>query len=261
MDRYAAMRDALNRTGRPIYYSICDWGVAESWLWGRQVCLGGGGGCRPCLQSCRAARAAGAGAREPLPRPPRPPPRPAQVGNSWRTTRDIEPSWLSMLHNLDNSVGLARYAGPGGWNDPDMLEVGSAWGRVGWGEGGAGGKAGGLAPAPARAELPERARAPMPPTPHPASPPSLQVGVVPASGGGLKPQEERAHFALWALLKAPLIIGADLRHISNSSLAVLKAREVIAVNQDDLGVAGDLVWKEGAKEVRAGAECSAASPR
>lgn len=79
-------------------------------------------------------------------------------------------------------AGLARFAGPGSWNDPDMLQVGN---------------------------------------------------------GQLTPGQERAHFALWALLKAPLLIGADLRKISATSLAVLKAREVVAVHQDDLGVAGE----------------------
>ena len=49
-----------------------------------------------------------------------------QVGNSWRTTGDISPNWDSFLRCLDNNVGLARYAGPGAWNDPDMLEVRSA---------------------------------------------------------------------------------------------------------------------------------------
>ena len=47
-----------------------------------------------------------------------------QVGNSWRTTADIAVYWDSMLRCLDNSVGLARFAGPGHWNDLDMLEVG-----------------------------------------------------------------------------------------------------------------------------------------
>lgn len=49
---------------------------------------------------------------------------PFQVGNSWRTTDDIQANWNSVLECLDNTVGLARFAGPGAWNDPDMLEVG-----------------------------------------------------------------------------------------------------------------------------------------
>ena len=50
-----------------------------------------------------------------------------QVGNSWRTTEDVAPNWNSLLANLDNTVGLARFAGPGAWNDPDMLEVWLPW--------------------------------------------------------------------------------------------------------------------------------------
>ena len=37
VDRYTAMRDALNKTGRPILYSMCNWGVGDSWLWGPKV--------------------------------------------------------------------------------------------------------------------------------------------------------------------------------------------------------------------------------
>ena len=46
-------------------------------------------------------------------------------GNLWRTTTDISDNWQSMTANLDNNEGLAAYAGPGHWNDPDMLEVGN----------------------------------------------------------------------------------------------------------------------------------------
>ncbi|WP_245594322.1 glycoside hydrolase family 27 protein [Actinospica robiniae] len=49
----------------------------------------------------------------------------AGVGNSWRTTGDINASFSSMLSNFHTNVALASYAGPGGWNDPDMLEVGN----------------------------------------------------------------------------------------------------------------------------------------
>jgi alpha-galactosidase len=81
--RYTAMRDALANTGRPIVYSLCNWGLASVWTWG------------------------------------------AGVGNLWRTTGDISADFGSMLSNFHNSVGLASFAGPGGWNDPDMLEVGN----------------------------------------------------------------------------------------------------------------------------------------
>lgn len=46
-----------------------------------------------------------------------------QVANSWRTTGDIAANWENMLRCLDNTVGLSEFAGPGAWNDPDMLEV------------------------------------------------------------------------------------------------------------------------------------------
>ena len=83
-------------------------------------------------------------------------------------------------------------------------------------------------------------------------PDMLEVG-----NNGLTLNEQRAHFALWALLKSPLIASADLRHISKEALTILLADEVIAVNQDDLGVAGDLIWKQGPLEVRqaAGPAC------
>lgn len=43
------------------------------------------------------------------------------IGNSWRTSWDIDWQFKKFLYNLDRQVGLAKYAGPGGWNDPDML--------------------------------------------------------------------------------------------------------------------------------------------
>ncbi|QLJ04444.1 ricin-type beta-trefoil lectin domain protein [Streptomyces sp. NEAU-sy36] len=82
--RYTAMRDALAATGRPILYSLCNWGQDNVWTWG------------------------------------------AGVGNSWRTTGDITAGYSSMLSIFHANVGLASYAGPGHWNDPDMLEVGNS---------------------------------------------------------------------------------------------------------------------------------------
>uniref|UniRef100_UPI0035A95A54 glycoside hydrolase family 27 protein n=1 Tax=Streptomyces odontomachi TaxID=2944940 RepID=UPI0035A95A54 len=49
----------------------------------------------------------------------------ADIGNSWRTTGDIQASYSSMLSIFKANVGLAGYAGPGQWNDPDMLEIGN----------------------------------------------------------------------------------------------------------------------------------------
>jgi alpha-galactosidase len=88
---YALIRNALNATGRPIVLSICEWGTAKPWLWGKRV-----------------------------------------GGNLWRTTGDISDKWetkekdsLGMLDIVDLQNGIESYAGPGHWNDPDMLEVGN----------------------------------------------------------------------------------------------------------------------------------------
>lgn len=72
----------------------------------------------------------------------------------------------------------------------------------------------------------------------------MQVG-----NGDLTLNEQRSHFALWALLKSPLMVSANLASLPEESYAILLAEEVIAVNQDPLGVAGDLIWKRGPSEV------------
>ena len=117
------------------------------------------------------------------------------MGNSWRTSPDISKAWQSVLFNLDSVIGLSMHAGPGGWNDPDMLQVGNS------------------------ADLLHHGR-------------------------------ERIHFGLWALLKAPLLIGADLRSISRKSLALLKSPGVVAIHQDPMAVAGDLLATHGLLQVR-----------
>ncbi|MFF7202815.1 NPCBM/NEW2 domain-containing protein [Streptomyces sp. NPDC008141] len=81
--RYTTMRDALRATGRPILYSICEWGENKPWEWAKGV------------------------------------------GQLWRTTGDISDHWGSMLSIMKQNLPLAPYAGPGHWNDPDMLEVGN----------------------------------------------------------------------------------------------------------------------------------------
>ncbi len=83
VSRYSTMRDALAATGRPIVYSICEWGINSPWTWA------------------------------------------GNVGNLWRTTTDINASFSSMLSIYHQNVGLSGSAGPGAWNDPDMLEIGN----------------------------------------------------------------------------------------------------------------------------------------
>ncbi|KAF8014757.1 hypothetical protein BT93_H0531 [Corymbia citriodora subsp. variegata] len=119
----------------------------------------------------------------------------SSVGNSWRTTDDISDQWDSMTSRADQNDKWASYAGPGGWNDPDMLEVGN---------------------------------------------------------GGMTTEEYRSHFSIWALVKAPLLIGCDVRSMDNTTLMLLSNKEVIAVNQDSLGVQGKKVKSDGNIEVWAG---------
>jgi alpha-galactosidase len=81
---YTKMHDALKKTGRPIVYSLCQYGWNEVWKWGPEV-----------------------------------------GGNLWRTTGDITDRYSAMAYIGFGQNGLEKYAGPGHWNDPDMLEVGN----------------------------------------------------------------------------------------------------------------------------------------
>jgi len=147
---FAVMRDALRATGRPIFYSINP---------------GDGTGCPP--NSCSLN----------LP----------TIANMWRIGFDISGNWSSMIGLVDQDANLYSYAGPGHWNDPDMMEV----------------------------------------------------------GNGLTDTEGRAHFSMWAILAAPLIAGNDLRSMSAATKATLTNTEVIAVDQDAMGVQGRLVASPG----------------
>lgn len=144
---YATMRDAIYKSGRPMLFSICEWGDNKPWEWA------------------------------------------TDVGHSWRTTGDIYPCW-SCEHNhgswsswgvlpiLDKQAGLRKYAGPGHWNDMDMMEV----------------------------------------------------------GNGMNEEEDRSHFALWAIMASPLIAGNDLRSMSETTKKILTNKDMIAINQDKLGI-------------------------
>jgi alpha-galactosidase len=81
--QYTKFRDALAQSGRPIVFSICNWGVSAPWTWG------------------------------------------PKTGNLWRTTGDINDTYDRMSVIGFSQNGLEKFAGPGHWNDPDMLEVGN----------------------------------------------------------------------------------------------------------------------------------------
>ncbi|HMH15538.1 MAG TPA: glycoside hydrolase family 27 protein [Edaphobacter sp.] len=81
---YRTMGEALKATGRPIVYSLCQYGVDQPWKWG-----------------------------------------PGLGASMWRTTDDIDDSYGRMIAIGFSQAGLSKYAGPGHWNDPDMLEVGN----------------------------------------------------------------------------------------------------------------------------------------
>jgi alpha-galactosidase len=157
---YTTMRDALRAAGRPILFSICEWGDNKPWEWAKDV------------------------------------------GHSWRTTGDITACWeceashgswasLGIMRILDKQAGLRVHAGPGHWNDMDMLEVGM----------------------------------------------------------GMTEDEDRSHFSLWAMLNSPLILGNDLRTMSESTRRIVTNREVIAIHQDKLGVQAWRALSDGQFEV------------
>ncbi len=156
-DAYTLMRKALDASGRPIVFSMCEWGTAKPWLWA------------------------------------------AGTGNLWRTTGDIYDGYeskkgysLGMIDIVDLNEPLYSYAGPGHWNDPDMLEVGN---------------------------------------------------------GGMTTDEYRTHFSLWSLMAAPLIAGNDLTAMTPDTKSILLNKEVIAIDQDPMGVPGRRVRKEGTSEL------------
>ncbi|KAA6300322.1 MAG: Alpha-galactosidase A [Candidatus Ordinivivax streblomastigis] len=151
-EAYITMRDALYAAGRPVFFSLCEWGDHEPWTWA------------------------------------------TSVGHSWRTTGDIydcfdcvydHGTWKSwgmyQILNMHDQNLLRQSAGPGHWNDMDMLEVGK-------------------------------------------------------SGFGF--YENQTHFALWAMLNSPLVLGNDLRTINRETLNIVTNKGIIALNQDTLGIQG-----------------------
>ena len=111
-----------------------------------------------------------------------------KAGNIWRTTPDIQPNWVSVVGIYEVNVRLDKYARPGAFNDPDMLEVGN---------------------------------------------------------GNLTYDENKSHFTLWSMMAAPLILGNDVRAFikedgtvdkDNKVLQILTNKDVIAIDQDKLGI-------------------------
>jgi alpha-galactosidase len=146
---YKTITAALRKAERPIVLSLCEWGQSNPWTWA------------------------------------------SNVGHLWRTTGDIANQWegvksmgnwraLSVMKILESQNTLRKYAGPGHWNDPDMLEV----------------------------------------------------------GNGMPVNEDRAHFSMWVMIAAPLIAGNDIRNMKKETAEILMNKEVIAVNQDSLGIQG-----------------------
>ena len=164
--RYEKMAKALQNSGREIVFGICEWGDRQPWLW---------------------ARKAG--------------------GQLWRTTADVRDKWTAGVQPLNNktlhakgagildilhlNADLNHYAGPGGWNDPDMLVVG-LYGKKG---------------------------------------PSGDLG-----GVGCTDVEYQSQMSLWCLMAAPLMITCDVRNMNEATKRILTNRDIIAIDQDPLGI-------------------------
>ncbi|WP_348798742.1 glycoside hydrolase family 27 protein [Flavobacterium adhaerens] len=149
-EAYNTMSNALKTAGRPILFSICEWGDNQPWEWA-----------------------------EPM-------------GNMWRISGDIYPcfdceykhpeNWSSwgFMKIADMRKDIRKYSGPDHWNDFDMMEVGNEMNDI----------------------------------------------------------EDKTHFSLWCMLASPLFSGNDFRKMSKETLAILTNKELIAVNQDKLGIQG-----------------------
>jgi alpha-galactosidase len=163
IDRYKKMGDALKATGRPIVYSICEWGPRSPWLWGKEV-----------------------------------------GGHLWRTSYDVGDKWdeprnehsqIGILTSIDVMCDLERFAGPGGWNDPDMLVIGLD-----------------------------------------------NSGYI--KGGGCTDEEYRTQMSMWCMFSAPLMLGCDIRNMSESTRNIILNKDIIAIDQDPLGKQAFRVWRK-----------------
>ncbi|MHC0441235.1 glycoside hydrolase family 27 protein [Flavobacterium sp. 3-210] len=149
-EAYTTMSNALKVAGRPIVFSLCEWGDNQPWEWGKPV------------------------------------------GNLWRISGDIYPcfdcefkhpeNWSSwgFMKIAEMRKDIRKYSGPDHWNDFDMMEVGNE----------------------------------------------------------MNDTEDKSHFAMWCMLSSPLFTGNDYRKMSKETLAILTNKDLIAVNQDKLGIQG-----------------------
>jgi alpha-galactosidase len=156
--QYKIMSDAIRATGRPMLLSLCEWGTSSPWEWAKGV------------------------------------------GAMWRTTSDIQDcfdcvrNWggMGFIKILEKNVNLAPFAGPGHWNDPDMLEVGNE---------------------------------------------------------ALTLTECSSHFAMWCMLAAPLIAGNNISTMNDTIRDILTAPEIIAIDQDPLGIQGTRIRNDNGLQV------------
>lgn len=153
---YGKMHEAILNAGRPMIYSLCEYGMDAPWIWG-----------------------------------------PKAGANLWRATDDVSnridfQEYSRMMFVGFGQNGPQGYAGPGHWNDPDFLQIGNR---------------------------------------------------------GLDLDEEKTQMRLWSLLAAPLFSSTDLTKLTGSQLAVLTNREVIAVDQDPLGIQGRRISQVGPVQV------------
>lgn len=150
-EAYTTMSKALKAAGKPIVFSICEWGDNQPWDWA------------------------------------------TPVGNLWRISGDIYPcfdceykheegNWSSwgVLRILEMRKDIRKFSGPDHWNDFDMMEV----------------------------------------------------------GNGMTNTEDKSHFTLWSMMASPLFAGNDLRIMKPETLNILTNKEIIAINQDALGIQG-----------------------
>jgi alpha-galactosidase len=168
--RYRGMADALAATDRSIVLSVCEWGFRKPWRWAPEL-----------------------------------------GGSLWRTTPDIFDSFtwlpLGVRHIAWRNLQLHEFAGPGRWNDPDMLLVGNH---------GRGGSTGEL-------RLPN----------------NRLVGRRRIwRFRGISDVQVHTHVSLWALMAAPLLASHDLPTTSDLDLALLTNPEILAIDQDPLGAQG-----------------------